>query len=515
LVERRYTPAGKKSYEAYFSEKGRVRSRVQSAWEGERLLQTEARGEDDTLVHVGVCEGDLVGYCFFRPDGQVQATGAFHQASPTGLWSFFDEAGRLAHQIDLGPLKLKGHQVDEDFDPDWLLGQALLPQASTGPRPLQLDGVEKVDWKNVHGCWSEKVKAFPALLQAMTSPERAVRHVAFGEIQGECEHQGSTYEATARVVPFLVRLLEHENADRKDILDFIYQVGCASSGYVEQVQELEEDDVERIAIEGTYQAVRAGWPSFARLLDDPDPVLRERAILLAAFADRDRVKDAIARAAEHDPEVRLRGVAIQTLLALDGAEPAEALPFLDHPDPVLRLVTATCACKRFGPDAPARSVDVLRECFEQWETLRGRYEELPFVNEHMLADLSIAVGSIRNDQARAMGPALAASLDTVDAFSSIRYARGLFALCFGNGDKPYAACFPEILATVARSQRFFEYVNCNEVLDAWNLPHSAEQLRALAELVAAAPDPEEAMYQKMHEGGEVEGGCDNEEEDDG
>ena len=102
-----------------------------------------------------------------------------------------------------------------------------------------------------------------------------------------------------------------------------------------------------------------------------------------------------------------------------------------------------------------------------------------------------------------------------DSGFTIRYARGLFALCFGNGDKPYAACFPEILATVARSQRFFEYVNCNEVLDAWNLPHSAEQLRALAELVAAAPDPEEAMYQKMHDGGEGEGGCDNEEEDDG
>lgn len=352
-----------------------------------------------------------------------------------------------------------------------------------------------------NGGFLTECRKFPGLLVALTSPERAARGTALGEIMGETLHQGSVYEATVKVIPFLVKVLDHPNADRAELLALLYHYACAASEYYTQCEAaLKEDDTDEDArvVVDTVNAVKAGLPTFTRLLEGPNESLREQATLLAAFGDRVAVRESLGAMIVRDTSARVRAVALQSLLALDGAEIRDAERFFDHPDAMTRLVAAICAGKRFGPKAHG-AVDVLLAAFEGPENVRNAYEQLPFVDGDALADIVLAIGAIRSDKARGALSHLASRLDTVSALDAITYARGPFALAFGNGERPYATDFVVALETVARSRKFYEFVNCSDVLEDWNLPRGAAALAALAAEVKAAQDPEAIMHAKMHE----------------
>ncbi|MEQ1565302.1 MAG: hypothetical protein ABMA64_06665 [Myxococcota bacterium] len=91
--------------------------------------------------------------------------------------------------------------------------------------------MDEIDWSQVEGAYSQQVKHFPTLLQAMTSPIAAVRRSALGTILGEIEHQGSIYPATGAVMPFLLRLLAHPNVEPGKVLgSLVYVVEWAAAG---------------------------------------------------------------------------------------------------------------------------------------------------------------------------------------------------------------------------------------------------------------------------------------------
>jgi hypothetical protein len=69
----------------------------------------------------------------------------------------------------------------------------------------------------------------------------------------------------------------------------------------------------------------------------------------------------------------------------------------------------------------------------------------------------------------------------------------------GNRELPYAANFLLARETIARSKKFYEWANCNDVLDDWNLPRQQEDLLKLIEGVRNSPSPEQTMFERMHE----------------
>jgi hypothetical protein len=501
FVERKKDRAGNSLYTAYFFADGSPNSETVKVFKGSEIVEHAVR-KRGRLLHRGTVVGARMSYEFFGDDDRVTATGATKDGEPVGTWTFYDEAGKPTHVLNLDSSHLGSYDLDDDFQPDWILGRMLLADAMNAPRPSELVGVDEIRWQEVSGCYSEEVENFPKLLVALTSNEPAVRAAALGRIESETLHQGSVYEATALVLPFLVKLLDHPRADRAALLQFAYHVGCSASAYVEwareSLEEGEDEESDARAVVETYGAVCAGWPSFRRFLSDASDNVREVATLLAAFAARADAREALGAIARQDASTRIRAIALQSLLALDGAESREAEPFLDQPDGLIRMVAAVAAGNRFGPAAPAKAVDVLLNCFETPDAATHKaYNALPFVGDEALADIVLALGCIRNERARAQLSALAKRIDEMSELTAITYGRGLLALALGDGERPYAADFVTALEAIAQSRKFYGFVNCNDVLDAWNLPRGSEALSAFVREVKAASDPEAAMHRKM------------------
>ena len=53
------------------------------------------------------------------------------------------------------------------------------------------------------------------------------------------------------------------------------------------------------------------------------------------------------------------------------------------------------------------------------------------------------------------------------------------------------------LETLSNSEKFYTFINVNDVMDQWRLPHNVMDLKALITEVKSAPDPEKALRQKL------------------
>ena len=80
-----------------------------------------------------------------------------------------------------------------------------------------LDGLDAVDWGSLHGCYRTAEEA-PQHIRAMLSPSREVREWGYSELFDTVYHQGSVYELTAAVVPFLYELLEGDGVPDKGMI---------------------------------------------------------------------------------------------------------------------------------------------------------------------------------------------------------------------------------------------------------------------------------------------------------
>ena len=79
------------------------------------------------------------------------------------------------------------------------------------------------------------------------------------------------------------------------------------------------------------------------------------------------------------------------------------------------------------------------------------------------------------------------------------YGRGLLALAFGSGERPFAKRFVEILDVLARSELFWSMGDdASEVLARWRLPRARAELHRLLADLKAAPQPEAWLHAHMH-----------------
>jgi hypothetical protein len=264
------------------------------------------------------------------------------------------------------------------------------------------------------------------------------------------------------------------------------------------VQELEEDDPDRIAIEGTAKAVTAAWPDIFAVFDRATPGERRTILVLAKYAPEARAN--VLEVARSDADPGMRACAIDSFTSMDGYSLADAVACLADKDALVRTAAAIAIATSKGTDTPREVVAVLREAIHGYKDIAPRWAALPYADGHVLAYLSLAAGSVRSPDARSLVQALCERIDDVDGRSAVMYGEGLLALAFGRGERPYAKRFVEVLDTLVDSKKFWVFnVNAHEVLAKWNLPRGQEQLRKLLLAVKAVPDPEAFVHAHMHE----------------
>ncbi|MEZ4403651.1 MAG: hypothetical protein R3B06_26745 [Kofleriaceae bacterium] len=486
---------------AYYTGDGSLRHRIDRQFDGDELVAIDIDvGGGDRTMRGRKAEAGMA-YEFFV-DGALEARGTVAKNRAVGVWEFV-EGGRT-HTIDLTEHELRA-SVDEDFEPSWLLGAVLLEQDEF-PEVPALAELEAVDWAETPSCYGENVENFPRYLRALVADSPAARQAAMSRISGETLHQGTIYVATARVIPFLLRLLDHPNADVLQILGYVESVTSQAWDYRNQVGDLDEDDDDRVAVLGTLAALEDGFAQVAPFVDSTTPAIVATVVALAARAGEPG-RALLERAATQDNWVTA-ATAVHGLLTQQGDRlTAEAAaPWLEHRDPIVRFCAAIAAA-RLGAAAPPRTVAVLGEALEQAPALSPRFNELPFVKGTLVAYAALSLSHVRDAAAMAHTLDLARRLSDLDIFTLDTVSYSVLVLCFGDGTPPFAPDFIAALEAIAQCGSLENYANFSQSARRFGLPGRASAYRGLVEELRAAEDPVQHMAGLLN--------ADDEDEDDG
>ncbi len=95
-----------------------------------------------------------------------------------------------------------------------------------------LDGLDAVDWGSLHGCYRSAGEA-PQHIRAMLSPSQEVREWGSSELIKAVYHQGTVYELSAVVVPFLYELLESDGVPDKGTIAEIIAIVADGHSFLE------------------------------------------------------------------------------------------------------------------------------------------------------------------------------------------------------------------------------------------------------------------------------------------
>lgn len=291
--------------------------------------------------------------------------------------------------------------------------------------------LDQVPWKNLHHAYGPATDT-PANLSALRSPDQATRSRALGALTMSVCHQGTRWEASQEVVPFLIALVDSGGTpDRGDILHLLTRItigdrrddelpfdpakGFAGAAILDHVDttalvnrfHLEEDEFtdEEIALldavsvrwaADCYHRCAAAMPMITRWMTDPDHDVAARAVALTAWFPPDPATIEVWLAIPHDREqprasanLALAHSPATTALTADtptASTLATAAPRADAPesgsraDTVLRHMTATgselvavtaavASAYRHGLNADPTAVSVLIDASDR-ETLR-------------------------------------------------------------------------------------------------------------------------------------------------
>lgn len=92
-----------------------------------------------------------------------------------------------------------------------------------------LEKLDSINWANIHHSHGT-AEQFPQWIRDLTSTNQEIRELALREIVGYSHHQGSNYDVTPYVVPFIIELIQDDMVpDRHNLLDLLkWYVGGSS-----------------------------------------------------------------------------------------------------------------------------------------------------------------------------------------------------------------------------------------------------------------------------------------------
>ncbi|GLW35277.1 hypothetical protein Areg01_82130 [Actinoplanes regularis] len=260
-----------------------------------------------------------------------------------------------------------------------------------------LSGLHEMAWASLRGPHhsSEDV---PTQLTALRSADPVVRGRALNALDGAVLHQGTRWQVSAHVVPFLVRLIDDPGTpDRPDLTALLREIGLgdrrdqdlpfdpatAFGRYgaetvtaeqenlvVELMSDLEQEHVEdwtdlaNACAEkweaDAYRATAARVDVYRRWLDDDhQEVASQAAELLTWLTPTDPVVAALLTAERSDAVRASANLALAHLNVSPAAVAERLTSLLRHHSLVVRITAAITAAYRLGPDLPGEALDIL------------------------------------------------------------------------------------------------------------------------------------------------------------
>jgi hypothetical protein len=525
---------GRQLYAGVWLNDGTLVEETTRVFDGEAVVSVVEKGERGGRRFEARREGSALACVLFHPDGKTHAatgllaSGTTHELTAIderagavdapakapkinelgtllGTWRIFDEHGTLRREVDTTTFAIAHEPTGRGLAAR--LGEALFHHDEPGFGVVpQLAGLDDEPWAELVGAREVDVVRFPQLVRGLVSADPLVREYAIRAIRAEVLADGAVFAASARVVPYLARLLGHGAADRSQILALLQALAEAALPHAghgiahARTSTPNEGAADGLAaLRATARALDASWPAiFAQFaaapLDD-----RRRIFALAKLAPA--AKPAILEIARRDSDPTLRACAARTFIELPTFDNADAAPLLADKDALVRATTAIALGLHKGSEAPREAVHGLDDALRGWRDYAKRYAELPFADGHVLAQVALAAGAIRTTDARSLAHQLCAALDEVDPRSAIGFGRGLLTLSFGpegNPVRPYAKRFVEVLETLARSRVFWHQEQAaSELLDRWRLPANRIGLLTLVTELRASGEPEAALATRM------------------
>jgi HEAT repeat protein len=388
-----------------------------------------------------------------------------------------------------------------------------------------LEGLDAVAWARLDHAYGPAADV-PDLIRTLRSPDPKARDNARSQLYGNIFHQGSRYEASAYAVPFLLELLaDPDTAERAEILYLLTSLAIgydeawlpdgfpvedtrqgAAGGeellrlarergeeYVDSL-DAEEQESMYVYIElAAYDAVRAGVPLFRTLLGDEDERLRTAAAYALAWFPEDGAGStaplAGAVADVHEPVVVCALVALG-LVGTD--EPVAVQPIqaaLTDERDLVRWAAAVALTRLRGPAADARAVSLLLA----WAGGDAEEDdEIPFLDGDLAGYAGLALEQLGEDGSGATFDALLARIPAVCGPPAIPVVGSALRRAFPDGPvadgAPFGALDPpqqRLLRVLAGSPSTWswdgcEFANLSELLSAYDLPSTAEEMRAYA-----------------------------------
>jgi hypothetical protein len=200
---------------------------------------------------------------------------------PKHVISFSDEAFMQNMEDDV-PVDDVNHN-EEGLTPDKLTALYAIPNPATDTAFLA--GINDINWSQLGHAYGEATDV-PPLLRALLSRNHDHREFALLLLFQTVWHQGTVYSASAHTVPFLIRLLPHQETPNKaGILHLLASLATGHSYLA--VHERTQEDIARARawlaedgldfdtqlrdeltwVQSSRAAVLAGVPIFLRLLD--------------------------------------------------------------------------------------------------------------------------------------------------------------------------------------------------------------------------------------------------------
>jgi hypothetical protein len=355
-----------------------------------------------------------------------------------------------------------------------------------------LEGLGRIDWASLQHAYGPAADV-PGLVRALAAEDAAVRQDALHALFGNVWHQGTVYEATSYVVPFLVELaLSPLVLDQAGILSLLAEIADGHS--YREVHETLRTWADR-GRTPEHEAQKARELEWVRLAHEAVDRATDALLLLVERDANAHVRAAAAsvvgRFPEHAGEIGPRLVArvpleddaparATLLYALGRLGDPAAVPVIDAAlrDP-MRVVVLVAAVARAALPSPSDAcIGALLAAIEDPELVDAEMQELPYDHRDASAEACAALAGLGRAAAPVL-PRLAQVIRRCDPFRATEIGAGMLEIAFAADD---GAARRLAIAALADSDPFWatksERLVRARMLENRGLPTDREALRA-------------------------------------
>jgi hypothetical protein len=275
-----------------------------------------------------------------------------------------------------------------------------------------LERLDDTDWAALDHAYGP-ADDVPDLLRALLSEDEEARRRAWQTLYGNVIHQGTVWEVTPHVVPFLIEMLEGDAPEPARVLRYLAALaeGTGDDGeddsFYEDAPELARH---RGAPARTREAVRQGLHVYRAYTTSPDAACRTEAANLVGLLGAETADELVQRYLAETDEVARAATLWSLRIAIPAASEGGIPDALSSPSALVRLVEALSMIRC---EPTERALEVIAGVLGDPGNV-PRYSELPIARFRIELDIA---QHIRAAPPFAPGAVLPALIATMHRFS--------------------------------------------------------------------------------------------------